>query len=30
MTLANGSQNIVAKLWSYCNILRDDDPLPSP
>ncbi len=24
MPVANGSQNNVAKLWSYCNILRDD------
>ena len=22
--MANGSGNIVQKLWSYCNVLRDD------
>ena len=22
--MANGSQQIVQKLWNYCNILRDD------
>src|SRR3712207_5114217 len=24
MSSANGSQQIVQKLWNYCNILRDD------
>jgi type I restriction enzyme M protein len=22
--MANGSAQIVQKLWSYCNVLRDD------
>lgn len=24
MSVANGSNQIIAKLWNYCNILRDD------
>ncbi len=24
MALTNGSQQVVQKLWSYCNVLRDD------